>query len=314
MAAGLLERIEAQTRLAGFNRLALLLFRLDARQIFGINVLKVSAVQPRPALTHMPSAHPFIAGVTEVRGQVIPVIDMARALDRPGDDQAAHLIVSEFNRSTQGFLVRSVERIVHIDVENVHPAEEDGDGPSYMTAVTRVANQRVEIIDVERILAEIVGDVQPITPGRVDLDAIQTALRGRQVLVADDSRVARVHIERVLTQLGIPAIIVNDGRQALRELQRLAELPGDIRDRLLMVVSDVEMPDMDGYRLTTEIRQDPRLAGLYVLLHSSLSGYFNQAMIKRVGADQFIPKFSADELAQGVLVRLGLAEPPAEAA
>ena len=306
MAAGLLERIEAQTQLAGFNRLALLLFRLDERQIFGINVLKVTAVQPRPALTHMPSSHAFIAGVAEVRGQVIPVIDMARALDRPGDAQAAHLIVSEFNRSTQGFLVRSVERIVHVDVEKVMPAPEAAQGPNVLTAIAQVGQQRVEIIDVERILAEVVGDLQQVTRGAVDPAAIGAALRGRRVLVADDSRVARAHIERVLAQLGIGAIVVNDGRQALQALQQLADEPGSLHDKLLMVISDVEMPDMDGYRLTTEIRQDARLAGLFVLLHSSLSGTFNQAMVKRVGADQFIPKLNADELAQGILARLEL--------
>jgi len=308
MAAGLLERIEAQTQLAGFNRLALLLFRLDGRQIFGINVLKVTAVQRRPMLTHMASSHAFIAGVAEVRGQVIPVIDMARALDREGDAQAAHLIVSEFNRSTQGFLVRSVERIVHVDVEKVRPAPEVEQGPSYLTAIAEIGAQRIEIIDVERILAAVVGDLQQVTRGAFDPGAIGAALRGRKVLVADDSRVARAHIERVLGQLGIGAIVVNDGRQALQALQRLADEPGGLHDKLLMVISDVEMPDMDGYRLTTEIRRDARLAGLFVLLHSSLSGTFNQAMVKRVGADQFIPKLNADELAQGILARLELSQ------
>jgi two-component system chemotaxis response regulator CheV len=303
-AAGLIERIETQTRLAGFNRLALLLFRLDDRQIFGINVLKVTAVQPRPVLTHMPSSHPFVAGAAEVRGQVIPVIDMARALDRPSDPGFAHLIVSEFNRSTQGFLVRSVERIVHIDVENVLPPPEVDDGPQYLTAVTQVGSHPVEIIDVERILAQIVGEVRGQVGQELDAGEVGRALRGRKVLVADDSRVARAHIERVLQQLHIPAIIVCDGRQALQALQKMVAGGGDIRDQLLMVISDVEMPDMDGYRLTTEIRQDPRLAGLYVLLHSSLSGYFNQAMVKRVGADHFIPKLGVNELAQGILDRL----------
>jgi len=114
--------------------------------------------------------------------------------------------------------------------------------------------------------------------------------------------------KRVLGQLGIGAIVVNDGRQALQALQRLADEPGGLHDKLLMVISDVEMPDMDGYRLTTEIRRDARLAGLFVLLHSSLSGTFNQAMVKRVGADQFIPKLNADELAQGILARLELSQ------
>ncbi|WP_428312294.1 chemotaxis protein CheV [Hydrocarboniphaga sp.] len=304
--ASLLERIEAQTQLAGFNRLALLLFRLDERQIFGINVLKVVAVQKCPSLTHMPSAHPFVAGVAEIRGQVVPVIDMWRALDRHGDDSAGHIIVSEFNRSTQAFLVRSVDRIIHVDVENVLPPPEVENGPNYLTAITLVHQQSIEIIDVERILAEIVGDAQGVAETTVDDAAVKRALAGRKVLVADDSRVARGHIQRVLDQIGVPAIMLNDGRQALNYLQQLAATPGALEKELLMLISDVEMPDMDGYRLTTEIRRDPRLAGLHVLLHSSLSGIFNQSMIKRVGADRFIAKLNADELARAVLDRLDL--------
>ncbi|MDB5967598.1 MAG: Two-component system, chemotaxis family, response regulator CheV [Hydrocarboniphaga sp.] len=304
--AGLLERIEAQTQLAGFNRLALLLFRLDERQIFGINVLKVVAVQKRPALTHMPSAHPFVAGIAEIRGQVMPVIDMWKALDRDGDSSSAHLIVSEFSRSTQAFLVRSVDRIIHVDVDRVRPPPAAEQGPSYLTAVTEVGQQTVEIIDVERILSEIVGEMPALEDTVADLASVQRALAGRSVLVADDSRVARGHIQRVLDQLGIPAIMLNDGRQALSYLQKLAMQPGAIEKELLMLISDVEMPDMDGYRLTTEIRRDPRMAGLYVLLHSSLSGIFNQAMVKKVGADRFLAKLNADELARAVLDQLNL--------
>lgn len=304
--ASLLERIEAQTQLAGFNRLALLLFRLDECQIFGINVLKVVGVQKRPVLTHMPSAHPFVAGVAEIRGQVIPVIDMWKALDRDSDSNSAHLIVSEFNRSTQAFLVRSVDRIVHVDIDKVLPPPDAEHGPNYLTAVTWVGQQSVEIIDVERILSEIVGDMPAISETVADVAAVQRALAGRSVLVADDSRVARGHIQRVLDQLGIPAIMLNDGRQALGYLRQLAAQPGALQKELLMLISDVEMPDMDGYRLTTEIRRDPRLAGLYVLLHSSLSGIFNQAMIKKVGADRFIAKLNADELARAVLDGLNL--------
>lgn len=305
--AGLLERIEAQTQLAGFNRLALLLFRLDERQIFGINVLKVVAVQKRPVLTHMPSAHPLIAGVAEIRGQVMPVIDMWKALDRDRDAACAHIIVSEFNRSTQAFLVRAVDRIVHVDVDRVRPPPEPAQGgSSYLTAVTEVGQQPVEIIDVERILAEIVGGVPELSATAVDAAAVRQALAGRRVLVVDDSRVARAHIQRVLDQIGVPAVMLNDGRQALAYLQQLAARPGALARELLMLISDVEMPDMDGYRLTTEIRRDPQLAGLYVLLHSSLSGIFNEAMVRRVGADRFIAKLNADELARGVLDRLDL--------
>lgn len=304
MGAGLLESIDRSTQLAGYNRLALLLFRLDERQIFGINVLKVQEVLLRPPTTTMPSSHPYVVGVADIRGMVVPIIDMRRALGQPSDEHAAHIIVTEYNRSVQAFLVRAVDRIIHIDVETVVPPPRSASDEGFLTAITQYGNEMVEIIDVERILAEVIGTAPSLSEstlsGQIDL----THVRSRRVLVADDSRVARAQIERVLQQLGVESVLVNDGREALRYLQGLAEQGGQINDRILMVISDVEMPDMDGYALTTEIRRDKRLRDLYVILHTSLSGVFNNAMIKKVGADLFIPKFSSDDLAQGIIERL----------
>ena len=156
MAAGLLDSIDLNTRLAGHNRLALLLFRLDERQIFGINVFKVREVIPRPVLSWMPGTHAQVAGVAEIRGRVVPVIDLHRAVGgaASGDD-AKHVIVTEFNRSVQGFLVRAVDRIVHVDVATVEPPPSGPQG--HLTATTRVGPELVAIIDVEKVLAEVVG-------------------------------------------------------------------------------------------------------------------------------------------------------------
>lgn len=302
MAVGLLDSIDRSTQLAGFNRLALLLFRLDARQFFGINVLKVQEVLSRPPLTRMPSSHPCVAGVADIRGHVVPIIDMRQAIGMPPDDDAQHIIVTEYNRSVQGFLVHAVERIIHVDVTTVQPPPRNSLDEGYLTAITRFNDEMVEIIDVERILVEVVGSQPPLSERLIRGEKIDTG--GRRVLVADDSRVARSQIEKVLNQLGIECVLVNDGREALRYLQGLAEQHGEMTDKLLMVISDVEMPDMDGYTLTTEIRRDTRLRNLYVMLHTSLSGIFNNTMVKKVGADRFIPKFSADDLAEGVLEHL----------
>jgi two-component system chemotaxis response regulator CheV len=304
MGAGLLESIDRSTQLAGYNRLALLLFRLDERQIFGINVLKVQEVVHKPPLTSMPSSHHYVSGIADIRGTVVPVIDMCRALGQPSDEKAAHVIVTEYNRSVQGFLVRAVDRIIHIDVEQVLPPPRSASDEGFLTAITQYGEELVEIIDVERILLEVVGVPPLLSESVVTSAQMLDDLAGRRVLVADDSRVARAQIERVLEQIGIESILVNDGREALRYLQGLAEQGKPVTDKLLMVVSDVEMPDMDGYTLTTEIRRDPRLKDLYVILHTSLSGVFNNAMVKKVGADVFIPKFSSDDLAQGILKRL----------
>lgn len=308
MATGLLESIDRSTQLAGHNRLALLLFRLGPRQIFGINVFKVQEVIRRPLLSQLPGAHPHICGVAEIRGRVIPVIDLQRAIggESLGEATAAHVVVAEFNRSVQGFLVSSVDRIVHVDVAQLQPPP-TGSGEGYLTALTRHHDQLVEIIDVEKVLAEVSGAVADLRDETL-ASAHGIDPGGRKVLVADDSRVARSQIERVLQQVGVEAILVADGREALRQLQAMAE-QGPVSERLLMVISDVEMPSMDGYTLTTEIRRDPRLRDLYVLLHSSLSGVFNTAMVHKVGADRFIAKFGSDELAEGVLERLRALKP-----
>lgn len=303
MATGLLESIDRSTQLAGHNRLALLLFRLNERQVFGINVFKVLEVLRCPPLAQLPGAHPHVKGVVDLRGRVVPVIDLAKAIDceagaaRP----AQHLIVAEFNRSVQAFLVSQVERIVHLDVGTLQtPPGASSDG--YLTAVARIGNQLIEIIDVEKVLAEILGGSPSLSDDLVG-EAQRAEAGELKVLVADDSRVARTQIEKVLNQLGIEAILVADGREALERLQGMAQA-GPPSQQLLMVISDIEMPAMDGYRLTTEIRRDPRLRDLYVLLHTSLSGGFNNAMVQKVGADRFIAKFNSNELAQAVLDRV----------
>lgn len=320
-AAGLLHSIDQSTQLAGHNRLALLLFRVGARasatagtaghtppsllerQLFGINVFKVQEVIPRPALTWLPSAHPRVCGVAEIRGRVIPVLDLAAAVggEPTPADAAAHVIVAEFNRTVQGFLVRAVERIIHVDVSEVHPPPDSG-SHGYLTAITRQGGELVEIVDVEKVLSDVLGDAPTISDDLVH--AARSLQDGRRILVADDSRVARAQVERILGQLGIECLLVNDGREALRTLQGLADQGVKPSERFSMVISDVEMPDLDGYTLATEIRRDARLKDLYVILHTSLSGVFNNAMVQRVGADRFIPKFSPNELAQAVLDRL----------
>ncbi|WP_281783078.1 chemotaxis protein CheV [Sinimarinibacterium flocculans] len=306
MAYGLLESIDRSTQLAGHNRLALLLFHLGPRQIFGINVFKVQEVIRTPPLSALPGSHPYVAGVADIRGRIVPVIDLQRAIgaEALGESRRAHVVIAEFNRSVQGFLVGGVDRIVHVDVTALETPPSGGT-EGWLTAITRLNDQLVEIIDVEKVLAEVVGG-SPELSGRLREDAQVIGGTPLKVLVADDSRVARGQIERVLGQLGVDSIQVADGREALRQLQRMAER-GPVTEQLLMVISDVEMPNMDGYTLTTEIRRDPRLKDLHVMLHTSLSGIFNNAMVQRVGADRFCAKFSSDELAQGVLERLRMA-------
>lgn len=304
MSQDLLDRIDQRTRLAGHNRLALLLFRLGSRQLFGVNVFKVQEVLPRPPLFTLPQLPLAFAGAADVRGRSVPVLDLARAIGHRGEDadDPRYLVVTEFNRSVQGFLVAGVDRIVNVAVEQIQPPPELGGESNYLTGVTRHNGELIQLIDVESVLAESM-------PRHSDVGALTALPTGgggpREVLVVDDSRVARNQIRTVLQQLGLEATLLSDGRQALDHLQALAQNGQPPCERYAMVISDIEMPAMDGYTLTTEIRRDPALRGLFVLLHTSLSGVFNQAMVERVGADDFVPKYSERELAQRVAARIG---------
>ncbi len=308
MSHNLLNRIDQRTRLAGHNRLALLLFRLGGRQLFGVNVFKVQEVLRRPPLFQLPGLPAQFAGVADVRGRSVPVLDLGQAIGHPEHDPAAvsdgthYLVVTEFNRSVQGFLVSDVERIVNIAVEDIHPPPDLGSQSSYLTAVTRFQDALIQVIDVESVLADI-------TQARMDatLDPAMALPAGSpplQVRVVDDSRVARQQIRSVLDQLGVGVTLLSDGRQALDHLLQVHAGGENPAQRYAMVISDIEMPAMDGYTLTTEIRRHPGLAGLYVLLHTSLSGVFNNAMVERVGANAFVAKYSPHELAEHVLARL----------
>jgi two-component system chemotaxis response regulator CheV len=305
MSGRLLSTIDQRTRLAGHNRLALLLFRLGGRQRFGVNVFKVQEVIKRPRIWSLPSKHPQLVGVADVRGRTLPVLDLGRAIGHPEAtlEAAGYLVVTEFNRTVQGFLVAAVDRIVNIAVEDVLPPPDVGMGATQLTAVTRYQNEMIQIIDVEKVLADVNGATITVSAALVEKAATNSARKGT-VLVVDDSRVARNQISAVLNQLGLESTLMPDGRQALRHLKDIADRGERPSDRYQVVISDIEMPDMDGYTLTTEIRRDPRLDDLFVILHTSLSGIFNNAMVARVGANRFVPKYTPDELAAAVLERV----------
>ena len=298
--AGILDSVNQRTQLVGQNRLELLLFKLPGKQRYGINVFKVREVLQCPNLTRMPKLHPCVRGVAHIRGQTISVIDLSLATGgRPVEDPSkCFIIIAEYNRSTQGFLVNTVERIVNINWEAILPPPKGAGRISYLTAVTEIDKELVEIIDVEKILDEIAP--RNVAVSASFLADAADSVAGRRILVADDSSVARNQIKRALEPLGVEVLMARDGKEALLLLRELAKAAANGKPDLALVISDVEMPEMDGYTLTAEIKSDPNLRHLYVILHTSLSGVFNQAMVQKVGADDFIPKFNPDELAGAV--------------
>lgn len=307
--AGVMDSVNQRTQLVGQNRLELLLFRLDGKQLYGINVFKVKEVLQCPKLTHMPKSSPIVRGVANIRGGTIPILDLALATGgKPlADITNSFVIITEYNTKIQGFLVHAVERIVNMNWEDIHPPPKGTGRDHYLTAVTRLDNQLVEIIDVEKILAEVAPVSENISVGVVSAEVQHKALSLR-VLTVDDSSVARKQVTRCLQTVGVEVTALNDGRQALDFLRKLVDEGKKPEEEFLMMISDIEMPEMDGYTLTAEIRSDPRMQKLHIVLHTSLSGVFNQAMVKKVGADDFLAKFRPDDLAARVVDRIKAAD------
>jgi len=304
--SSLLDDVNQRTQLAGYNRLEILMFRLGGKQRYGINVFKVQEVIQCPPLTKMPNSNPVVRGIVNIRGKTISVIDLAMAIGkRPlADEKNCFLVVAEYNRITQGFLVSEMDRIVNMNWEEIKPPPKGMGSACYLTAITSVDEEFVEIIDVERVLADVVGARTDVSQDQID-EGSGFDLSEKFMLVVDDSAVARKQVQRTLDQLGVASVVAKNGREGLNLLQQWADNePEKIEKNLMMVISDVEMPEMDGYTLTTEIRKDPRLAALYIILHTSLSGVFNTVMVEKVGANEFIAKYDPDVLGEAVLGRI----------
>lgn len=302
--AGLLDGVDQRTRLAGENRMELLLFTLGGRQKFGINVFKVQEVIQCPELTRIANGDKMIIGITNIRGKTITVIDLAKAIGNKGleniDD--SYVIVTEFNRTVQGFLVGGVDRIVNMKWADIKAPPKGLGRNNFMTAVTQVDNELVEIIDVEKVLSGII-DIS--TKLEKNIDALEKKSdRPIKVLVVDDSSVARNQIKRTLEQMGIETVLAKNGREGLDVLKMMIEDGQPITNKFDVVISDIEMPEMDGYTLTMEIRKQELLKKVPVILHTSLTGQFNSKMVEQVGANSFVPKFNADTLAAEVKAQI----------
>lgn len=305
--SSILESVNKRTQLVGANRLELLLFKLNGRQRFGINVFKVKEVLQCPPLTSLPKLSSFVKGVAHIRGATISVIDLSAATGgRPIENiDGCFIIISEYNRSIQGFLVKSVERIINMNWEAIMPPPQGSGRYSYLTAVTEIEGELVEILDVEKILDEI-SPVKTEISQELSEQLTVDKDDNFHIMVIDDSAVARKQIIRALEALGLQIDTAIDGKDALNKLTKMAEEMDNVSKEIPLIISDIEMPEMDGYTLTAEIRDNPKLKDIKIVLHTSLSGVFNQAMVEKVGANDFIAKFNPDELAAAVNKHLSL--------
>ena len=309
----LLKSIDARTKLAGTNKLEILLFSLGVnsktgrRESFGINVFKVREVMRTPPITSAPDMPASVEGMVSLRGVLVPVVDLAKYAGVDTDSPRSIMIVTEYARHTQGFLVENVDTILRLDWSQmkVPPEMLLAEMGGLVTAVTELPDGRlVMMMDVEKVLSETTNYDEEIVYRNIKPLNDPTLT----VYFADDSVVARNQITRTLEAMNVKYVAAMNGREAWNELEKVAayaETSGqNITDLVSLVLTDVEMPEMDGYILTKKIKTDPRFAGVQVIMHSSLSGMSNQQLGKSVGVDEYVPKFEAQKLSETLTRRL----------
>jgi two-component system chemotaxis response regulator CheV len=302
--------IDQRTRLAGANKMELLMFHLGTDETYGINVFKIREVMQMPLVTKIPDSDSRILGLVNLRGENIALIDLAQAIGLgPMQVEGAKLIIAEYNDNKQGFLVGGVDRIIRMSWERIQipPMMVQSSRHGAVTAVTKLEDGRmVLILDVEKVLAELHprADEEIL----VGIEMVKE-LAGKRVLIADDSVVARKQIMKTLARVGMKWEETQTGKEALARLRHLADVAEDagqsVYEFLAGVITDIEMPEMDGFSLTRYIREDPRLQELPILMHSSLSGQCNIEKGKAMGVTDYVAKFQPTELRDKLIKYLG---------
>ena len=290
---GMLDQIDARANLAGTNKMEILLFNLGSNEKFGINVFKVKEVCQIGKITRTPNMPGGVDGIVSLRGHVMPVLNLANFMGLNPKKRHETMLVAEFNRHILGFLVEGVDRIIRVDWDKVHPTEGMlSDKGALITAITELEDGTlISILDVEQILADAFGEA---VVGNVERIVSEHELC---VFFADDSMVARRKIAEVLEKMGIKHIQSNNGREAWDRLKAMADAAQNaginLHDQIQVILTDAEMPEMDGYVLTQHIKSDSRFDDIPVVMHSSLSSDANRAMGKRVGVDYYVSKFDS---------------------
>jgi two-component system chemotaxis response regulator CheV len=312
------QEVDERSNLTGSNKFEMLLFKLggDAKglhsELYGINVFKIREIVAMPPITQIADAHPHMMGVVNLRGQVLPVVNLSAVVGCTPVTGLNILLVTEFARTTQAFAVESVEEIVRMAWEDVLPASVTS-ASARVTSIARVDGnvpdtRLAQVLDVETILRDLSGAPDDNYANEV---GIAVGLKpGSVILAADDSVVARAMLEQTLAAMGTPYIMTKSGKEAWDRLQSLhdtARAEGkSVQDKVALVLSDLEMPEMDGFTLTRNIKSDARFKSIPVVIHSSLSGSANELHIERAGADAYVAKFQADELSATIRRVLGL--------
>lgn len=307
------QEVDERSNLTGTNKFELLLFRLGGdengnhSELFGINVFKIREIVAMPEITAIAGSPQHVLGVVNLRGQIIQVLDLPGIAGVKPVTGLNIMLVTEFARTTQAFAVESVEEIVRLDWSQVMSAEHSA-GSGMVSSIARLEPQDgqpgrlAQVLDVETILRDlnpVVDDERQVQQAVGSKIAVKP---GAVVLAADDSVVARALIEQGLDAMGLPFIMTKTGKECWEQLNAIAasaESQGkSVYDKVAVVLTDLEMPEMDGFTLTRRIKTNQRFSNLPVVIHSSLSGTTNEEHVKKAGADAYVAKYSAEDLSK----------------
>ncbi|MGD9717023.1 chemotaxis protein CheV [Sulfuricurvum sp. IAE1] len=299
----------------GSNEMELVDFRIFKREgdeiyegIYGVNVAKVREIIRFPKLTELPGVPPFVEGIFDLRGVVIPVVNLAKWMGVESSeemDKNARVIIAEFNNILIGFVVHEAKRIRRINWKDIEPASfvsnQGGLDGSKVTGVTRIEDDAVLLIlDLEGVVQEL-GLYQPssgtLEEGKYNFSGY--------VLLLDDSGTARRIIKDALEQMGFDVIEATDGEQGLKILEDLYDKHGEsLPSKLRLIASDIEMPLMDGFHFAAKVKSDNRFKMIPIVFNSSISDHFSEIRGKEAGGEAYLVKFDSnlfyDEVARVV--------------
>jgi len=299
----------------GSNEMELVDFRILNQQedevyegIYGINVSKVREIIRVPALTELPGTPEFIEGIFDLRDVVIPVVNLAKWMgitEPEGLEKSSRVIITEFNNVLIGFIVHEAKRIRRINWSDIEPAtfmsNSNAIDGNKITGVTKIEGDNVLLIlDLESVVQDL-GLYSP------DVDAIPRELEkfSGLVLVLDDSSTARRIVKEALIKMGFQVIEAMDGQDGLEKLDSIYDTYGDsISEHLKLIISDVEMPRMDGFHFAANVKEDGRFANVPIVFNSSISDHFSEGRGIEAGGEAYLVKFEAssfyDEVARVV--------------
>ena len=298
---------------AGSNELELVDFRLFKKEkdgsiyegIYGINVAKVREIIKLPELTELPGSEEFVEGIFDLRGVVVPVVNLARwmGITEPSEDEAPikkRAIIAEFNNLLIGFIVHDAKRIRRISWADIEPASFGvGEGKldkSKITGITKLEEGIMLILDLESIVEEM-----GLFEANLELEEDKIEKFSGMVLLVDDSATARKIEKDALEKMGFEVVEATNGEEGYQKLEELYSIYGNnLRDKLKLILSDIEMPKMDGYHMAAKIHNDERFKDIPLVFSSSISDAFSDERGKAVGAEGYLVKFDPNKFFQKI--------------